>query len=93
MARLARSDFFRHSESIRFIVPSRKGAGMDPNQAWSDLAEAVEESDWGAATEIAENLAEWLAKGGVPPRITGRTEFDRIVIRATVQSIATWEVV
>ena len=66
---------------------------MDPNQAWSDLAEAVEKNDWGTATEIAENLAEWLAKGGLPPRITGGTAFDRVVARATIQSIATWEVV
>ena len=65
---------------------------MDPNQAWSDLAQAVEDNDWGAATAIAENLAEWIAKDGLPPRITGRTGFDRIIVRATVQSIATWEV-
>lgn len=65
---------------------------MDPNRAWTELSQVVAEDDWDSATEIAESLAEWMLIGGFPPTITGNANFDRIVTRSTVQSIATWEV-
>ena len=65
---------------------------MDPNQAWSGLLRAVEDDDWQSATEIAENLTDWIGKGGLPPTITGYESFDRIIARATLQAIAAWEV-
>ena len=64
---------------------------MDPNQTWSDLSQAVKKNDWQHATELAEDLAEWIGKGGFPPTITGNAAFDRVVARATAESIATWE--
>ena len=65
---------------------------MDPNQAWHDLAEAIQKDDWGSAAEIADNLICWLARDGFPPTISGHRAFDRIVARATCESIAAWEV-
>ena len=66
--------------------------GMDPNQAWLDLANAIECNEWQSATEIAGNLEQWLLKGGNPPAITGKQTFDRIVTRSTIEAITTWEV-
>lgn len=65
----------------------------DPQQAWADLSAAVTAHTWEKAAEIAENLTEWLSKGGFPPRITRALEFDRLVINAACQAIATWELV
>lgn len=65
---------------------------MDPNKTWSDLSQAVERDDWQEATELAEVLAEWINKGGFPPTITGNKVFDRLVVKATVESIAAWEI-
>ena len=64
---------------------------MDPFKAWEQLAKAVSASRWDRATEIAQNLTEWLSNGGLPPRITGLQHFDRIVVNATCQAISTWE--
>lgn len=66
---------------------------MDPNEAWKNLSRAVADDDWQTAAEIAEALAEWIGKDGFPPGITGCSAFDRIVVQATVQRIAAWEVV
>jgi len=48
-------------------------------------------NDWQHATEIAEILADSIGKGGLPPTITGNPAFDRVIARATAESIATWE--
>ena len=64
---------------------------MDPQQAWSDLSKAVDHGNWLKATEIAEELVEWMGKGGFPPTLTGKTNFDRIVVNAACQAIACWE--
>lgn len=60
---------------------------MDPNTAWSDLSWAVENDDWQAAAEIAENLVDWIGKAGSPPTITGFSTFDLIVVAATAHTI------
>ena len=66
---------------------------MDVNETWRDLSQAVEQDDWQEASQLAETLGEWINKGGFPPTITGNAEFDRIVARATAESIAAWETV
>jgi hypothetical protein len=66
---------------------------MDPNQAWSDLSQAVEADDWEEAEVSASNLLHWIGEGGFPPSITGNARFDRIVVKATCDAIAAWEVV
>lgn len=65
---------------------------MDPNRAWQDMASAVADGDWQAAEEAALALAEWLGRGGFPPRITGREAFDRLVASSTCDAIRAWEV-
>lgn len=62
---------------------------MDPNQAWRDLADAVDDDDWGRVAEIAEDLLEWLACGGFAPKITGQPTFDGIIVRSTCEGLAT----
>ena len=65
---------------------------MGPNQVWSELSEAVELNNWEKAEELAHELAGRIADGGVPPLITGNADFDRIVVRATIEAIMAWEV-
>lgn len=51
---------------------------MDANQTWIDLSQAVADEKWLRAAEIAEDLFEWLARGGFLPKITvpfGQTLF------------------
>lgn len=64
---------------------------MDPNQTWHDLARAIERDDWDEATDLAEMLVDWIERQGFPPTITGIAAFDRIVVAATAQAVATWE--
>ena len=66
---------------------------MDCQKAWSDLSAAVADARWEDAAEIAENLIEWISKDGFVPRITGNQMFDKIVVNATCQAIATWSLV
>lgn len=66
---------------------------MDANQTWVALCAAVADTDWGLAAELADGLLEWLAKGGFPPEITGVQVFDKLVARATCESVAAWDVV
>ena len=65
---------------------------MDPNATWHDLALSVQLADWDTASEQAQNLLDWLDKGGFPPKITDQELFDKIVARSTCQAIAAWEV-
>jgi hypothetical protein len=66
---------------------------MDPNQTWLDMADAVSRDNWQHAGELADDLINWLARGGFPPRLTGTIEFDRIVARTACEAIASWECV
>lgn len=66
---------------------------MDPNQAWTDLCAAVADDDWDTASEIADNLLDWLTKGGFPPHISGVYPFDRLVAKAACEAVTSWEVV
>jgi hypothetical protein len=45
---------------------------MDPQAAWDDLLEALEQRDGDRVEELAEGLLRWLRAGGFPPRaVTG----------------------
>lgn len=61
---------------------------MDPNAAWSALAEAVADGEWQEAATVADGLLTWLNRGGFPPAITGIAAFDTIAAKATCESIA-----
>lgn len=65
---------------------------MDPNATWQRLAEAVSAESWEEAVEAAGDLSEWLARGGFPPRITGKETFDRLAARSACDAILAWEV-
>jgi hypothetical protein len=66
---------------------------MDPTRTWLDIADAVSRDNWQHAGELADDLFDWLARGGLPPRVTGAPEFDRIVARAACEAIRSWECV
>lgn len=65
---------------------------MDPDQAWKDLAEAIEEDDWPKAEEQAYNLIRWIEDGGFPPTVTGKEAFDAILVRDACSAVLSWEV-
>ncbi len=41
---------------------------MDLQVAWENLLDAYADGDWPAATEHAEALLSWMARGGFPPQ-------------------------
>ena len=65
---------------------------MDPNAAWSALAQAVADDDWDEAATVADGLIAWLDRGGFPPVIAGVPAFDTLVAKVTCASIAAWDV-
>ena len=42
---------------------------MDPDQAWSDLLQALASGDDEASRQLAEDLRSWLNRGGFTPQI------------------------
>lgn len=44
---------------------------MDPQQAWTNLCNALDDDDYWAAREAADALSGWLRKGGFPPVTLG----------------------
>jgi hypothetical protein len=40
---------------------------MDPNQTCLDMADAVSRDNWQHASELADDLINWLARCGFPP--------------------------
>ncbi len=66
---------------------------MDPNVAFALLKDQIEQALWQEAAETAENLLDWLAKKGFPPRITGSKVVDRIIAESTCRAVAAWEFV
>lgn len=65
---------------------------MDPNVAWSNLIDAIENDDWVEAAEIADTLLDWTVKGGFPPDITGKHAVDRLIVRNLAEAVAAWDV-
>ena len=60
---------------------------MDPIAAWREIAELCQTGRIDSAVDIAEGLADWLAKGGFPPPITGQRDFDYYVACATCEAL------
>lgn len=56
---------------------------MDPNAAWSALAQAMADDDGEQVATVADGLLMWLNRGGFPPTIAGESAFDAIVAKAT----------
>ena len=55
------------------------------------LYEGPDGKHWAELDELAEGLADWLAKGGFPPRITGNAKLDEMIAGRTCASIQSWE--
>jgi hypothetical protein len=64
---------------------------VDPNQTWHDLSEAFGK-DWEKADELADELLDWIERGGFPPKITENDEFDKCICRRMCEAIAAWDV-
>ena len=43
---------------------------MDPQTAWNEMLDAIQQRDWPGALESAEALLAWMKKGGFPPQTT-----------------------
>lgn len=50
---------------------------MDPQQTWTDMLAALEQSEWENARELAASLLDWLHKGGFPPNAVGAATLGR----------------
>ena len=50
---------------------------MDPQATLKALLEALKESDWDTARELALALQNWLDRGGFPPVTLGAKSLDR----------------
>ena len=50
---------------------------MDPQATLKALLEALEESDWDTARELALALQNWLDRDGFPPVTVGAKSLDR----------------
>ena len=42
---------------------------MDPQATWQHMIDSYCEGDIAAATEAAEDLVDWLTRGGFPPQV------------------------
>jgi hypothetical protein len=49
---------------------------VDPQATWNQLLDAYAAADWELVEEVAAALQKWLARGGFPPRTTGRSDLD-----------------
>lgn len=65
---------------------------MDPDAAFSLLKDQIENAEWHETAETAENLLEWLAKGGFPPKVTNSRAVDRVIAESTCRAVAAWEI-
>ena len=65
---------------------------MDIQVAWQNLVSAIEQGLWGEASEIADDVLEWLAKDGLPPTIIGKPFVDKLIAKALAESVAGWDV-
>lgn len=65
---------------------------MDIQVAWQNLLFAIERGLWGEASEIADDVLEWLAKDGMPPKILGKPLVDKLIAKSLAESVAGWDV-
>jgi hypothetical protein len=58
---------------------------MDPQTAWNELRTATRAGDWEAARELAQDLLDWLDRGGFPPLVRAGASADPARRRAVVR--------
>lgn len=64
---------------------------VDPDALFLILRRALRSAAWNEAVGPAEQLLQWLAEQGSPPRITGTRIVDRIIAESTCRAVAAWE--
>lgn len=65
---------------------------MDIQVAWQNLVSAIEKGLWDEASDVADDVLEWLAKDGMPPKILGKPLIDKLIARSIAESVAAWDV-
>ncbi len=60
---------------------------MDPHAALQDLLIAVQDGDIERVHELSEALTEWMARGGYPPEIIGRSSLGAIWHLAVTKAV------
>lgn len=64
---------------------------MDPQITWDDLLSCLAAGQLAKAKDHAENLSQWLTRGGFPPRTLPRIaegdDLHRVIARAVVQHV------
>ena len=64
---------------------------MDPQATWEELLTCYGQGQFEDAAEAAENLHQWLQRGGFPPTtnqlIAVGDELHRVIVRAVVQHV------
>jgi hypothetical protein len=64
---------------------------MDPQATWNELLESYSRKQFEEALAAAENLHQWLQRGGFPPTVTAQVsvgdELHRVIAWAVVQHV------
>lgn len=64
---------------------------MDPQATWEELLRCYGEQHFEEAVAAAENLNQWLQRGGFPPRTTelvaAGDELQGVIARAVIQHV------
>jgi len=60
---------------------------MDPQRAWDDMLAAIGRGERDEARQYAADLADWLSKGGFPPKTTDRSGADTQLQKAIVLAV------
>ena len=50
---------------------------MDPQQTWANMLDALKRKAWNDAKELADDLYEWVRRGGFPPVTVGDEALGR----------------
>lgn len=68
-------DWFESWFNINYFA-CVKGMQMDPDRCMSDLYRSLVGGRWDESVENAQNLRDWLTKGGFTPKIS----YDHLII-------------
>ncbi len=64
---------------------------MDPQATWEELLRCYEQQQFEDAAAAAENLRQWLQRGGFSPTTTtliaAGDELHRVIVQAVVQHV------
>lgn len=64
---------------------------MDPQATWEELLSAYSTQQFDDATQAAENLSQWLKRGGFPPLtnslIAPGDELHRVIAQAVIERV------